>query len=345
MKRASYPPSNGVDHFVIGSRMMRDIIVDMKQYADAELAIFLVGETGVGKDSIARKIHELCAQNGRFISVPLKSLNDSLIESELFGHEKGAFTGAESRKIGKLEAADGGTLYFPEITELPPALQLKLLDFFQYRRFNRVGQNAKESEIKVDVLIILATNADPDEYLRRKLLREDFYHRINEARIDIPPLRERREEIGVLAEYFAQTYSSEHFNKDFSLSNEAIDILQQYSWPGNVRELVYVIKKSLITAHNRDGYKKNGPILTADIIAKHLRGSEQKTNHTSNTLGTSSDTFPNYNNYLQETKVIYFQELMKLTNGNISEAVRISGLTRQGLWGILRKFDLRYKSK
>lgn len=331
--------------FVIGSRTMQDIIFDMKHYADAGLAILLVGETGVGKDSIAHKIHEVCGKKGRFISVPLKSLSDTIIESELFGHEKGAFTGADNRKTGKLEAAHGGTLYFPEITELSISLQLKLLDFFQYRTFSRVGQNATEPEIHVDVQIILATNTDPDEYLERKTLREDFYHRINEARIDIPPLRERRGDIEVLAKHFARIYGIQHFEKEFSLSQGALELLHNYTWSGNVRELAYVIKRSLITVHANNGNRKDGHILTEDIIIKYLRRREGNNNNLLNVPCAGKDTFPRYDTYARETKTAYFMELMKHTNGNISEAVRISGLTRQGLWVNLRRYGLRERER
>jgi DNA-binding NtrC family response regulator len=334
-------PSHRETQFVIGSRRIQDIISDMKHYADAGLAILLVGETGVGKDSIAQTIHQLCRKSGRFIPVPLKSLNDTIIESELFGHEKGAFTGAEKRKTGKLEAADGGTLYFPEITELSTTLQLKLLDFLQYRTFSRVGQNATEPEIHVDVQIILATNTDPDDYLQQKILREDFYHRINEARVDIPPLRERRGDIEVLAKHFARIYGIQHFGKEFSLSQDALELLQNYTWSGNVRELAYVIKRSLITVHANNGNRKDGHILTEDSIIKYLRRREGNNNNLLQAVCTEKDTFPQYNTYATETKVAYFRDLMKHTNGNISEAVRISGLTRQGLWGNLRRYGLR----
>jgi len=327
---------------IIGGKAMRQIYCTISKYAKFADTILLVGETGVGKDLIAHEIHRLSdRKDNLFKLVSLSALSNTLLESELFGHVKGAFTGADKDKTGVIEAADGGTLYFPEISEIPQSIQLKLLDFTQYRMFNKVGQDHWERTKRVDVRLIFATNEDPEECVRIKKLREDFYYRINKYIISIPPLRERREEIGPLAEHFAKVYGKRLFRKEVNISREAIELLKQYHWPGNVRELEGMIERAIITLSTElgeDKKKKNG--ISLDV--KHLELLKNRNiNRESHRLSihfSSSEDFPSWKAYLRECKRLYFEEVLRRTGGDRSETVRMAGLSERGLRYILRDF-------
>lgn len=226
------------------SPKMREVWEIIQQAARPDVTVLICGETGTGKDLVARAVHDLSSrQGGPFIKVNCAAVPRELLESELFGHERGAFTGAHQLQIGKFESANHGTIFLDEIGDLHPALQAKLLHVLQDGEFSRVGG---KSTIKVDVRILAATNQDLERAVAAERFREDLYYRLNVIQIWVPPLRERAEEIPFLADYFVQRYSKLFHREGFTLSPAAEERLIQYRYPGNVRELENVIKRMII---------------------------------------------------------------------------------------------------
>ncbi len=228
----------GADH------RMRKIYETMATVAATRATVLITGESGTGKSIIARAIHHASPRRDKpFVEVNCGALPEGLLESELFGHRKGAFTGAEADRLGKFLRADGGTIFLDEIATASPSFQIKLLRILQERRFERVGD---DESIAVDVRVILATNVDMKEAVDRGVFREDLYHRINVVNIHIPPLRERRGDIPLLADHFLRRYAREN-TKDISrISDEAMSKLVAYEWPGNVRELENSIERAIV---------------------------------------------------------------------------------------------------
>ncbi len=226
------------------SEKMREIQAVVEQVADTDITVLIEGESGTGKELVARAMYTLSARRDRpFLKVNCAALPEPLLESEMFGYEKGAFTDASSRKPGKFELADGGTIFLDEISEMMPSLQAKLLQVLQDKEFTHLG--GKE-DIRVDVRIIAATNQNLAESVAHGRFREDLYYRLNVVNIRVPPLSARKEEIPVLVEYFSKKYSREFKRKAPRLSTELLDAFQRYHWPGNVRELENCMKKIVI---------------------------------------------------------------------------------------------------
>lgn len=230
---------------IIGKSLpMQRVLRAARLSAASDSSILILGENGTGKELIAHAIHENSARrSGPFITISCAAIAENLLESELFGHERGAFTGAVNRRLGRFEMAAGGTVFLDEVSALTPAMQVKLLRFLQERVFTRVGG---EEIIRADVRLISATNAKLDEMIQQGTFREDFYFRLSVLPIAVPPLRERPEDIPLLAEYFIQKYKNESVRRDTRLDPEDIALLQAYHWPGNVRELENIIERSLV---------------------------------------------------------------------------------------------------
>ena len=226
------------------SPRMREIWEILQQAARVDVTVLVVGETGTGKDLVARAIHQLSVRRQQpFVKVNCAAVPRELLESELFGHERGAFTGAHQLKVGKFETAKRGTIFLDEIAELHPALQAKLLHVLQDGTFSRVGGKAT---IKVDVRVLAATNRDLEHEVRELRFREDLYYRLNVIQITVPPLRERMEEVPRLAAYFVDRYAKLFQRQSFKLSPVALDRLMQHHYPGNVRELENLIKRMIV---------------------------------------------------------------------------------------------------
>jgi two-component system NtrC family response regulator len=244
------------DEIVSTSHAMEEVLNMAGRVAASSATVLLRGESGTGKELIAKAIHfQSPRANAPLIKVNCAALPETLLESELFGHEKGAFTGASARRTGRFEAADGGTLFLDEIGELTPAMQVKLLRVLQEREFERLGGN---QTIKVDVRVITATNRDIEKALNEGMFREDLYYRLNVVSLVIPPLRERKEDIPELIEFFIKRYSDENKKNITGISAETRDLLIRYSYPGNVRELENIIERAVVLA-------KKGLITTADL--------------------------------------------------------------------------------
>jgi len=222
---------------------MRAIGAIIESISDTDTTVLIRGESGVGKDLIARAVHRASTRrDGAFVKVNCAAIPQDLLESQLFGHEKGAFTGAHRRKFGQFEYANKGTLFLDEIAELPLALQAKLLHVLQDFRFSRVGGHAL---IDVDARVIAATNRDLEAAMERGLFREDLYYRLNVVEIRVPPLRERRDEIPALAAYFLAKFNAQYGRKK-QLSPDTIARLQEYPWSGNVRELENAVRRLVV---------------------------------------------------------------------------------------------------
>jgi two-component system NtrC family response regulator len=225
---------------------MLGIFEAVRRIAPTNVSVLITGESGTGKELIARAIHNQSTHSGGpFVPINCGAIPENLLESELFGHEKGSFTGAHATKTGKFEAADGGTLFLDEIGELPSALQVKLLRFLQDQIVERVGGG---ESIQVDVRVIAATNRDLEEMIEEKAFREDLFYRINTVRISMPPLRDRGDDILLLATRFLHRYSSEFSRVMKGYSRAAIEAIHSYRWPGNVRELDNRVKRGVIMA-------------------------------------------------------------------------------------------------
>ena len=226
------------------SPKMREVGEIIQRAAGVDVTVLICGETGTGKDLVARVVHHLSSRRGKpFIKVNCAAMPRDLLESELFGHERGAFTGAHRQKIGKFEAADGGTIFLDEIGDLHPALQAKLLHVLQDGEYSRVGG---KSTLKVDVRVIAATNQDLDRAVAGGRFREDLYYRINVIQIVVPPLRERTEEIPFLISYFIERHSRLFRREGFTVPPDVMEVLTKHNYPGNVREVENLVKRMIV---------------------------------------------------------------------------------------------------
>jgi putative PEP-CTERM system response regulator len=230
------------------SKGMKDIFKMVKQIADSKSTVLIMGESGTGKELISRAIHyNSNRKNYPFVTINCAAIPETLIESELFGHEKGAFTNAIEKKLGRFEVAHQGTLFLDEIGELSLTTQAKILRFLEEKEFNRVGGS---KTIKVDVRLITATNKDLNQMIKKGSFREDLYYRINVVPIVIPPLRERKEDIPILIDHFINKFSVENNKNVKGINKEALEFLMQYEWPGNVRELENLIERVIALTSN-----------------------------------------------------------------------------------------------
>jgi len=228
------------------SPSFRRMLTLVEQVADSSATILIQGESGTGKELVARTIHERSARrNGPFVAVNCAALPETLLESELFGYEKGAFTGAVGRKEGRFELANGGTLFLDEVADLSLVTQPKILRMLQEGEFERLGGTRS---LQVDVRIVAATNQDLSEMVKEKRFREDLYYRLNVITVRVPPLRERHEDIRVLAQHYLRVYAAKNGRKLEGFSNEALERLESYAWPGNVRELENLIERTVLLA-------------------------------------------------------------------------------------------------
>ncbi len=231
-------------YLIAESPSMQQIVRDLEKIAKSQATLFLSGESGTGKEVLAGVIHALSLRkDGPFIKVNCAAMPDSLIESEFFGHERGAFTGALTRKIGRFELAHQGTLLLDEVTEIPISLQAKLLRAIQEQEFERVGGT---TPIKVNVRILATSNRNMQDAVEQKIFREDLYYRLNVVPIEIPPLRQRREDILPLALHFLEQFCRQNQKPMKNFSHDAVHKLSHYAWPGNVRELANVIERAVI---------------------------------------------------------------------------------------------------
>ena len=261
----------GTDKMVGQSAVMQDLLKQAATVAPTRSTILLLGESGTGKDLLAQTIHDNSPRRKEnFLPLNCAALSASLLESELFGFEKGSFTGAMERRVGKLELADRGTLFLDEIGEIPLEMQVKLLRFLETREIMRVGGNVA---IKLDVRLMAATNRDLSQAVEKGIFRSDLYFRLKVVTLHVPPLRERQEDIPLLVSHFVQQFSGEHHKTVSQVSPDAMEVLAKYPWPGNVRELKNLIENLVIFSK---GNRLNIEDLPADILSKIEKQSLQQ---------------------------------------------------------------------
>ncbi len=303
------------------SPKMGKIFELVKDIAGLRSTVLIQGESGTGKELIARAIHFSGDREAKpFIGVSCAALPETLLESELFGHEKGSFTGASAQRKGKFEMADGGTLFLDEIGDISSKLQMDLLRVLQERKFYRVGGT---EEIEVDVRIIAASNVDLDRAVREGKFRDDLFYRLNVIKIHIPPLRERREDIPILAHSFVERLSHELGRKVDGISEGALRILLDHEWPGNVRELENAIERAIVTCKTT--------MLTDEDVAFLVAVADQ---------GKASWNVPS-NISLEEAERDIITATVQRTHGNIKEAASILGIDRSTLYDRLKKYNVQ----
>lgn len=303
---------------IIGeSNAIRGILDIVKQVAPSRATVLLEGESGTGKELIAKAIHGLSPRAKKpFVAVHCAALSANLLESELFGHEKGAFTGAFERRQGRFEMANGGTLFLDEIGEIDSAVQVKILRVLETRNFERVGGN---QSIYSDVRLVAATNRNLKKMVEEGKFREDLYFRLNVITIKLPPLRDRKEDIPLLATHFLKEYCRENNKKIQGFAPEVIDAFNAYDWKGNIRELRNVVNHMVVMA--------KGDKLTKDDIPEEL----QKDSVPGKTISTTNDSTEDGGLNLARVEQRLIQKALKQTKGNISRAAILLGISRRTL--------------
>ncbi|GGH80481.1 DNA-binding NtrC family response regulator [Filimonas zeae] len=300
------------------SEVMQDIFYKIEKIAPTDANILVLGENGTGKDLIAKAIHQHSIRSKNpFVKVDVGALTDSLFESELFGHKKGAFTDAREDRQGRFEAANGGTLFLDEIGNISLRQQAKLLTVLQNRQINKLGSN---DPIPVDIRLVCATNVPMAELANEEKFRKDLIYRINTVEITIPPLRKRGDDIGLLAKHFCKIYTSKYLKPNIELSNSAIEKLKQYHFPGNVRELQYTIERAVIMAEGDE-------LQARDLLFSPLEApAAVKEDDSDLKLST-----------MERNTIL---KVIEKHNGNISKAAKELGLTRTALYRRLNKYDI-----
>jgi len=310
---------------IIGqSKAMQEVFRLMRKIIPTDTTILLLGETGTGKELIARAIHYNGPRKDKlFVAQNCAALPDTLLESELFGHVKGAFTGAITEKKGLFEIADGGTIFLDEIGDTSPALQQRLLRVLQEGEIRRLGD---DRVIKVDVRIISATNKDLQEKMREGSFREDLYYRLNVFPIRVPPLRERREDIPLLANHFLKKYCKKLGKNIPGFDKEALNLLMAAPFPGNVRELENEIQRAVALVDE-------GQPITADILSENIRGGQSSVVSILKKSGSLRELTESIEKYM-------IVEALKKNNGNITHTAQSLGLSRVGLQKKIHRYGL-----
>jgi two-component system response regulator AtoC len=319
------------DNIISADGKMQDVFKLVSKVLNNEITVLIHGESGTGKELIARAIH----YNGRrkekpFVVVNCASIPRELLESELFGHEKGSFTGAHQRKLGKFEIANEGTIFLDEVGELEMILQAKLLRVIQERTFERVGGI---ETIKTDVRIISATNRDLKQAVDQKEFREDLYYRLNSFPIYIPPLRHRRGDILVVANHFLGLMTKK-LGKDIKgFTKKAYKLIYEYSWPGNIREMENTIERSIIVSET--------DMIDVEDLPPHIRNAEGKGNYELNGSLFSNDTVIPFEKLKEES----IRHALRITNGNIVEAAKKLQLGRATIYRLMEKYNIEHRAE
>jgi len=306
------------ENIIAKSPKMQQVIEVIRVVAKSNATVLIVGDSGTGKELVARALHSQSYRKDKpFVAVSCAALPESLLESELFGHEKGSFTGAHAQRKGKFEVANRGSLFLDEIGEMSANIQVHLLRVLEEREFTRVGG---DELVKVDVRVISATNKDIKKAVADSQFREDLYYRLNVVSIELPPLRERKEDIPLLARHFLNKFAVENQKEIIDFSPEATDFLLKYEWPGNVRELENAVERAVILANNsyieaRDMPQENIQMNPSATVEKSLRESEKRC----------------------------ILAILKESRGNFSEAARVLGISRATLYNKIKAYGLNVK--
>ncbi|MBF4992459.1 sigma-54 dependent transcriptional regulator [Methylophilus sp. QUAN] len=319
-KESSQPAVTGL---IGNSAPMQSLKQMIQQVAPERATAFIVGETGTGKELVAKALHDASPRKSQlFVAVNCAAIPVDILESELFGHEKGAFTGAVKERVGKFELANGGTLFLDEITEMPIQLQSKLLRVLQENVVEKLGGNR---QIALDVRVVAATNRDPLQAVKEGKLREDVYYRLNVIQLQVPPLRERGEDVGLLADYFLH-------KRQGKLSESARVCLQQYRWPGNVRELENILERAAILAGGQTIQPQHLP---ADIAQSLAPASSEPS--TANNEG-SDLSIPRATETIERRLIL---QALDACQGNKTKAAKLLEISERSLWNKLNQYGLR----
>jgi two-component system, NtrC family, response regulator HydG len=310
-----------LQHAMIGeSAAMKDVYEFIARTAPTDSTVLICGETGTGKELVAHAIHQNSLRSSHpFVAINCASLSETLLESELFGHERGAFTGAVTQKKGKLEIAHRGTVFLDEVAEISPNLQAKLLRFLQDHKVERVGGT---HPIQVDIRLIAATNRDLEKAVAEGAFRQDFFYRLNVLTLNMPPLRNRVEDIPLLAWYFAESYSKKAKRAAAKISSEALRCLIGYSWPGNVRELENAIERAIVLGTQ--------PVIAVDDLPERIIESQPP-----------DVPITSYHQNVKQAKRQLILKALEQSNGNHSEAAKLLGLHPNNLHRLIRDLDLK----
>lgn len=316
--QTSTPSDVQEDELLGDSRLMRDLRMTVSKFAPTQSPILIRGESGTGKELVARTLHRQSQRNGKpLIAINCGSIPDHLIQSELFGHEKGSFTGAHQRRVGRIEAANGGTLFLDEIGDLPLELQASLLRFLQEKHIERVGGN---QPIPIDVRILAATHVDLEAAVANGQFREDLYYRLNVLQLTTAPLRERHGDLAMLASHFARFYSLETGRRPRTFSDEALIAMGNHGWPGNVRELANRVRRGLVLAEGRQ-------------IEAHDLGLELRP-----LLVGTMNTLEQYKDRAERQALC---EVLDRHSDNLSMAAKVLGVSRPTFYRLLHKHHIR----
>ena len=325
--RSQLAQTLGFDNMIGTSMPMREVFETVRKVSATDANVLIYGESGTGKELVARSIHANSdRKDNPFVPVDCASLPENLLESELFGHEKGTFTGADATRPGLLEFANSGTFFLDEIGEMGINLQAKLLRVLQERQFRRVGGRKM---IDIDIRVIAATHRDLEEGIRKGTFREDLYYRLNVINLTLPPLRERVGDVPLLAEHFLQEYSKSRTNGPLSISPEAMRLLEQYNWPGNVRELQNVVSRATALS--------TGSSVGPDDLPEHL----QTATKGAPALMRGGLSFKDAKKrWLVSFEKQYLADLLKKHDYNISKAAREAGIDRKTIHRLINKHKL-----
>ncbi len=297
-----------VEKLLLGrSKVMKDLIERVKKVAPSKANIYIYGESGTGKELLCDAIHHVSGEHRPLVKVNCSALAPTLLESELFGHEKGSFTGAENRKIGRFEAANGGTIFLDEISETSKEIQVKLLRVIQEKKIERVGSS---ETIPVDIRIISASNKELSAEVKAGHFREDLFYRLNVIDMNLPPLRQRRGDIEILARHFFQKYCAENQLPEPEITSSVMSAFENYDWPGNIRELSNVIEKCVVLG---------GDKITLGDLPEKFRG---------HVIQEGKIQIP-YGMKMDEAEKLIIEETIKYCGGNKSEAAKLLGLGRK----------------
>jgi len=311
----------GLENLIGESPPMQEVFETIKQVSNSRATVLIQGESGTGKELVARAIHQLSPRARQpFVAVHCAALSSNLLESELFGHEKGAFTGATERRLGRFELADGGTLFLDEIAEIPPAIQVKTLRVLEEQKFERVGG---ESTVDVDVRLVAATNRDLSQQVQEGEFREDLFYRLYVVVITLPPLRERAEDIPLLIQHFLKTFARENQKAIDGITPDALKILTEYAWPGNVRELRNVVERMVVLARgNKLTARDIPPALKDDSAGRRASRPDQELS-------------------LEEAEKQMILRALRTHAGNRTKAAEQLGISRRTLHRKLNAYGLR----
>ncbi|KYG64951.1 two-component system response regulator [Bdellovibrio bacteriovorus] len=317
--------------FVGDTSKMKEVFNLIYRLCKVDTTVLVRGENGTGKELVARAIHfNSPRKSGSFVAINCGAIPESLMESELFGHEKGAFTGAVERKIGKFQVANNGTLFLDEIGELKPDMQVKLLRVLQDRKFTPVGSNR---EVKTTTRIIAATNRNLEKMMEEGTFREDLFYRLNVMPIFMPPLRERTDDIDALVQNFIKKFAKQHGRVISGVSPEALDMLKSYRWPGNIRELENVIERAFIV--------ENSHVISVDSLPDSIKLSPKESPDKTTNVGYSGPL--DFDAFKEEMEKEFIISALKANNGRINQTVAQANIPKNTLLRKIRKYGINVK--